>query len=50
MCNKKERVEIYEIEGKKYSVISRVIDNPKKIDRLYEVLVKFALAKLNDAE
>ena len=33
----KERIEIYEIDGKKYTVISRVIDNPNNIDRLYEV-------------
>lgn len=45
---KKEKREIYEIDGKKYTVISRVIDNPNNIDRLYEVLAKYALAKLND--
>ena len=45
---KKERREIYEIDGKKYTVISRVMDTPNNIDRLYEVLDKYALAKLND--
>ena len=45
---KKERRYIYEIDGKKYTVISKVIDNPNNIDRLYEVLAKYALAKLND--
>lgn len=45
---KKERREIYEIDGKKYTVISRVMDTPNNIDRLYEVLAKYALAKLND--
>ena len=46
--NKKERREIYEIDGKKYTVISRVIDNPNNIDRLYDVLAKFALERLKD--
>ena len=45
---KKERREIYEIDGKKYTVISRVIDNHNNIDRLYDVLAKFALERLKD--
>ena len=45
---KKERREIYEIDGKKYTVISRDIDNPNNIDRLYDVLTKFALERLKD--
>ncbi len=44
--NKKRK--IYEIDGKKYTVISRVIDNPNNIDRLYDVLAKFALERLKD--
>ncbi len=35
----------YEIDGKKYTAISKVIDNPNKIDGLYDVLAKFVLEK-----
>ena len=43
----KERIEVYEIDNKKYTVISKCVENPNNIDRLYDVLCKFAISKLN---
>ena len=43
----KERIEVYEIEDKKYTVISKCVDNLNNIDTLYDVLCEFAVAKLN---
>ena len=48
MMSKKEEVHIYEIDGKKYTVISKVVDNPKSSDKLYEILAKYALRRLNE--
>jgi len=50
MMSKKEEVHFYEIDGKKYTVISKVVDNPKSIDKLYEILAKYALKRLNETE
>ena len=47
---KKEKTTIYEIDGKKYTVISKVVDNPKSTDKLYEIVAKYALKKLNEIE
>lgn len=47
---KKEKTTIYEIDGKKYTVISKVVDNPKSADKLYEILAKYALRRLNEME
>ena len=44
---KKERVKIYEIDDKKYTVISKCVDNTKSIDNLYSVLCRFAMSKLD---
>lgn len=43
----REKIEIYEIDDKKYTVISKCVENPNNIDRLYDVLCKFAISKLN---
>lgn len=43
----KEKVEIYEIKDKKYRVVTRSIKNIQDIDKLYEVLCKFAISKLH---
>lgn len=42
----REKVEVYEIENKKYTVISKCVENLNNIDRLYDVLCKFAVSKL----
>ena len=48
MILKKEEVHFYEIDGKKYTVISRIVDNPKSIDKLYEILAQHALKRLSE--
>lgn len=50
MYKDKEKVRIYKIDGKQYKVTSNVVDNPKSIDKLYDILVRYALIKLNDSE
>ena len=42
-----EKLEIYEINNKKYTVITKYIDNSENIEKLYDVLCKFAISKLN---
>ena len=38
----KKELHFYEIDGKKYTVISKVVDNPKSVDKLYEILAKYS--------
>ena len=45
--NQKEKVEIFEIENKKYTVITRCIENSQDIDKLYDIFCKYAITKLN---
>ena len=42
-----EKIQIYEIDNKKYTVITRCIENPNNEERLYNLLCKYALSKLN---
>lgn len=42
-----EKIEIYEIENKKYRVITKCIENTQSVDKLYNILCKFAVNKLN---
>lgn len=44
---KQEEKEIYEIEGKKYNVVTRVIENAQSMNNLYEAFSKYAIRKLN---
>lgn len=50
MMSKKEEVHFYEIDGKKYTVISKVVDDLKSADKLYEILANYALRRLNEME
>lgn len=43
----KEETEIYEIDGKKYMVVTRTIENALKMNNLYEAFSRYALRKLN---
>lgn len=45
--NKKEEKEVYDIDNKKYTVITRTIENAKSLDKLYEAFSKYALKKLS---
>ena len=42
-----EKIQIYEIDNKKYTVITRCINNPNNVDKLYNLMCKYALSKLN---
>ena len=44
--NQKENIEYYEIENKKYKVISKSIPNCENIDKLYNILCKYIMYKL----
>ena len=46
MGNQEEK-EIYEIDGKKYTVITRVIENAQSMNNLYEAFSQYAIRKLN---
>lgn len=41
-----QKEEIYEIDNKKYIVITSCIDNSENVDKLYDVLCKFAVSRL----
>lgn len=43
----RQKEEIYEINNKKYVVITKCIENSEDINKLYEVLCKFAISKLD---
>ena len=43
-----KKVQVYEIDNKKYTVISKSIENTENIEKLYNVLCKFAISKLNE--
>ena len=45
--NQKEQVEVFEIENKKYTVITRCIENSLDTDNLYNIFCKYAISKLN---
>ncbi len=47
MAQEKEKIEIYKINDKKYTVITRCIENPNNEERLYNLLCKYSLSKLN---
>lgn len=42
-----EKIQIYEIDNKKYTVLTRCINNPNNADKLYNLLCKYAVSKLN---
>lgn len=42
--------EIYEINEKKYKVITRCIENSQSADKIYNVLCKFAISKLQESK
>lgn len=45
--NIKEEKEVYDIDNKKYTVITRTIDDAQSLDKLYEAFSKYALKKLS---
>lgn len=43
-----QKVEIYEIDNKKYTVITKSVENSQNIDKLYNILCNFAISKLSN--
>lgn len=44
---KTKKVKTYEIDNKKYTIITSCVDGCESIDKLYDVLCKFAISKLD---
>ena len=44
---KKEKIDIYKIDDKKYMVISKCVQNTINTDRLYDILCKYAISRIN---
>lgn len=43
----RQNVTIYEIDNKKYTVITKYTDNPQSIDKLYDVICKYIISQIN---
>ena len=44
---KKENTTIYEIDNKKYTVITRCVGNVQNVNKLYDVICKYAISQIN---
>ena len=44
---KRQNVTTYEIENKKYTVITRCVENVQNTDKLYDLICKYAISKIN---
>ena len=44
---KRQNVTTYEIDNKKYTVITRCIENAQSIDKLYDIICKYAISQIN---
>lgn len=44
---REENKTIYEINNKKYTVITRTIANAQNLDKLYDAICKYAISQIN---
>lgn len=44
---KKENTTIYEIDNKKYIVITKSVENVQNVNKLYDVICKYAISQIN---
>ena len=44
---KKENTAIYEIDNKKYTVITKCVENVQNVNKLYDVICKYAISQIN---
>ncbi len=44
---KRQNVTTYEIDNKKYTVITRCVENAQSIDKLYDIICKYAISQMN---
>lgn len=42
-----ESITTYEIEDKKYTVITKSVENTEKIDKLYDIICDCIISKIN---
>ena len=45
--NTKKEVTTYQINNKKYTVITKCIENVENIDKLYDVICKYVISQIN---
>lgn len=45
-----ERITTYEIEDKKYTVITKSIENKEPIDKLYESICQYIISQINELD
>ena len=43
----RQNVTTYQIDNKRYTVITRTIDNAQNIDKLYDVICKYIISQIN---
>ena len=44
---KQQNVKIYEIDNKKYTVITRNVENVQNTNKLYDIICKYAISQIN---
>lgn len=44
---KKENTTIYEIDNKKYTVITNCVENVQNINKLYDVICRYVISKID---
>ena len=45
--NEKGETSIYDVNNKKYTVITQCVENAENIEKLYDVICKYAIAQIN---
>ena len=43
----KENTTIYEIDNKKYTVITKCVENVQNVNKLYDVICKYAISQID---
>ncbi len=46
-AKKEKNKTTYEIENKKYTVVTRCVENVQSIDKLYNVICKYVISQIN---
>ena len=44
---KLQNVTTYEIDNKKYTIITKCVDDAQNVDKLYDVICKYAISQIN---
>lgn len=43
----KEKVTTYEVNNKKYTVVTKCVENAENIEKLYNVICKYIISQIN---